>query len=88
MVPRMDVMWKDSVSMFKREVCIVEAQIYNLPENYSRNVISRGDVCSSYTGLYLQMSIKLVRYVYDNCVAQCLSPVRGFQGWSTASGTD
>ena len=34
---------------------IIEAQIYNLHEYYN-NVISQYDgICSSYTGLYLQM---------------------------------
>ena len=53
------------------------------------SVISRDDsVCSSYTGLCLQMSVQLMRYVHEDCVAQCLTPVRRFQGWPPVFGTE
>ena len=45
-------------------MCIIEIQIYLLHGKYSKSVISRDDgVCSSYTEICLQISIKLVRYV-------------------------
>ena len=58
-------------------MCIIKIGMYKLHEKCYKSVISRDDsVCSSYTGLYLQVSIQLLSYVHENCEAQCLSQVR------------
>ena len=63
--------------------------MYKLHEKCYKSVISRDDsVCSSYMGLYLQVSIQLMRYVHEICETQCLSPVRQLQGWSPVFGTE